>query len=130
MTDVYLSSMTTAQTKTFKIAHNRGKPRVWIEGKFLLDSGIHRGMKFDKIFLDVDYLDPKDPEQNMLLSFSLNGKHTVAGTAARPIIDLNGNYLNQIFKDCTHYTAEITERKGFEDNSISIWIEGVNKNAN
>ena len=124
MTDIYLSAMTTTRTKTFKIAHNRGKPRVWIEGKFLLDSGIHRGMKFDKIFPD-----PKDPEQDMLLDFTSNGKHTVAGTDARPIIDLNGNYLNQIFKDCTHYTAEIIERKGFEDNSISIWIEGVNKNA-
>ena len=96
MTDIYLSAMTTTRTKTFKIAHNRGKPRVWIEGKFLLDNGINRGMKFDKVFPD-----PKDENQDMLqdclqLSFTSNGKHTVAGTAARPIIDLNGNYLNQI----------------------------------
>ena len=125
MTDIYLSSMTTARKKTFKIAHNRGKPRVWIEGKFLLDSGIHRGMKFNKHFPD-----PKDTEQDMLLSFSSNGKHTVAGTDARPIIDLNGNYLNQIFTGYTHYLTEIIQRKGFEDNSISIWIVGVNKNAN
>ena len=130
MIDVNLNSINTAQTKTFKIAHNRGKPRVWIEGKFLLDNGINRGMKFDKVFPD-----PKDENQDMLqdclqLSFTSNGKHTVAGTAARPIIDLNGNYLNQIFENCTHYQAMITTRKGFEENTISIWIEGVFKDAN
>ena len=87
-------------------------------------------MKFDKVFPD-----PKDENQDMLqdclqLSFTSNGKHTVAGTAARPIIDLNGNYLIQIFENCTHYQAMITTRKGFEENTISIWIEGVFKDAN
>lgn len=111
--------------KIFKIAHNRGKPRVWIEGKFLLDNGIIRGMKFDRLMPHVEQSDRDYPLQ-MTLGFHSKGKHTVAGSDTRPIIDLNGNYLNQIFTSFTHYQAEI--ERMYITSEILIHISGVNKN--
>ena len=91
-------------SKIFKIAQNRGKPRVWMEGKFLLDNDITKGMKFDRLMPHNEQSERDYPLQ-MTLFFHSNGKHTVAGSDTRPIIDLNGAYLNQIFEGCTHYKA-------------------------
>ena len=93
-------------TKIFKIAHNRGKPRVWIEGKFLLNAGLTRGMKFRRIMPEVDQSERDYPIQ-MTLRFDDLGNHTIAGSDTRPIIDLNGNYLYKIFTGFTHYQASI-----------------------
>ena len=110
--------------KIFKIAHNRGKPRVWIEGKFLLDNEIVRGMKFRRIMPHVEQSDRDYPLQ-MTLSFDDLGNHTVAGSETRPIIDLNGNYLNKIFTGFTHYEASFDMIYSRQ----LIHISGVNKNA-
>jgi len=110
--------------KIFKIAQNRGKPRVWIEGKFLLDNGIVRGMKFRRTMPHVEQSE-RDYPLAMTLSFDDFGNHTVAGSETRPIIDLNGNYLNQIFTGFTHYIAEPDKI----NSTIHIHISGVNKNA-
>ena len=106
---------TLIKSKCFKIAHNRGKPRVWIEGKFLIEAGIKRGQHFSKSIED----------NTMRLELDEDGRHTVAGTEARPIIDLNGKYLIDLFKGCSHYWAQIYSRSGFEDNSKLIYIEGL-----
>lgn len=109
-------------TKIFKIAHNRGKPRVWIEGKFLLNNGIIKGMKFDRLMPHVEQSDRDYPLQ-MTLDFHSKGNHTVAGSDTRPIIDLNGNYLNQIFTGFTHYETQID--KDPITSKLLIHISGV-----
>ena len=114
--------------KIFKIAHNRGKPRVWIEGKFLLDNGIIKGMTFDKELPHVEQSERDYPLQMTLYFFNSLGNHTVAGSDTRPIIDLNGAYLNQIFEGFTHYEAQI-DRDPITS-KLLIHISGVNKNAN
>lgn len=119
-----MTRVATIYGKRFKIAQNRGKPRVWIEGKFLLAAGIERGQKFNReISTEVDGV--HFDTVFMRLEFEPDGKHTVAGTETRPIIDLNGAYLSPLFEGCTHYKAEICVAKGFEEHSVTIYIEGV-----
>ena len=117
-----MTRQTASASKVFRIAHNRGRPRVWIEGKFLTASGIFSGMRFDRSFDDGA----------MILTFGATGKHKVSGSAQRPIIDLNGAYLIDLFKlnetieadRATHYRATIYHNVGFEENSLTIYIEG------
>jgi len=117
-----MTRQTANYSKLFRIAYNRGRPRVWIEGKFLTVSGISTGMRFDRTFDDGA----------MILTFGPTGKHKVSGTTARPIIDLNGAYLIDLFKlnekieadRATHYRATIYQTVAFEENSLTIYIEG------
>ena len=117
-----MTSKTASASKVFRIAHNRNRPRVRIEGGFLTASGISSGMRFDRTFDDGA----------MILTFGATGKHKVSGTAARPIIDLNGAYLIDLFKlsetieadRATHYRATIYHTVAFEQNSLTIYIEG------
>ena len=117
-----MTRQTTSWSKVFRITYNRGRPRVWIEGKFLTNSGISSGMVFDRTFDDGA----------MILTFGATGKHKVSGNAQRPIIDLNGAYLIDLFKlnekieadRATHYRATIYHSVGFEENSLTIYIEG------
>jgi len=117
-----MTSKTASTSKVYKIASNRGKPRVWIEGNFLTSRGISTGMRFDRTFDDGA----------MILTFNGEGKHKVSGSAQRPIIDLNGAYLIDLFKlhekieadRATHYRATIYRTLAFEQNSLTIYIEG------
>jgi len=98
-------------TKTYKVASNRGHKRVWIEGKILLEHGFQRGMKFARTMSGDRYIvsggeDVLVEKAYMKLQFEGEGKHTIAGTPERPIIDLNGKYLDALFEGFTHYTAE------------------------
>ena len=119
-----MTRQTASTSKVFRIAHNRGKPRVWIEGNFLTSRGISNGMRFDRSFDDGA----------MILTFNGEGegKHKVSGSARRPVIDLNGGYLIDLFKlnetieadRATHYRATIYRTLAFEENSLTIYIEG------
>ena len=82
--------------KTYNVCENRGSKRVWIEGKVLLDMQTKRGIKFSRTM---------NGESMVLVIGDENGKHTVAGTPERPIIDLNGKYLNEFFGNAPKYTA-------------------------
>lgn len=102
--------------KTYKVAHNRGHKRVWIEGKILLEHGFRRGVKFARTMRDDNRMD---------LFFAGEGQHTIAGTTERPIIDLNGKYLDALFEGFTHYVAEFWPVE--KNYSALIRIYGVNQ---
>lgn len=115
-----MSRFTISTKKTFKLGRHRGKFRVWIEGKFLLNAGFSAGMRFNMVFIS---------EYAMRLEFEENGKRKISGTAARPIIDLNAKYLEEMFTDdenihATHYIATIYHASSFEENSRTLYIEG------
>lgn len=69
-----------------KIGANRGNPRLWIEGKMLLDADWVRGARFG-----VEYHD-----NGVTIVRDGDGGHAVAGTEARPIIDINNNKLPSV----------------------------------
>ena len=86
--------------KTRKVGMNKGRPRIWLEGAELTDNDIKHGMRFNvetfdgiiRIIIDDD------------------GKRKIAGTPARPVIDMTGRIIecaNLIAGD--HFT--ITKRK-------------------
>jgi len=102
-------------TKTYKVGKNRGHNRVWIEGSVLLSFGWDRGLRFTRAIKGTMMFLYDDPTEALF-----NGKHTVAGTEARPIIDLNGKYLDELFHGFTHYEATFKSYVPF------IIIEGVN----
>jgi len=90
--------------KIYKSGTNKGNRRIWIEGSLLLQFGFVRGLRFDKAII---------ADGSIVLSVQPDGKHRVAGTDTRPIIDLNGKYLNDLFGSRTHFRAV------FVNNSIS-----------
>lgn len=106
-------------SKVFKVGNNRGKKRVWMEGHFLKNAGIVRGMKFSKRILK-DGLQPM-----MVLDFDDQGPHTVAGTEQRPIIDMNGKYLADVLDDFTNYSASIHKFESISGISYAIIIGGT-----
>ena len=40
------------KTATRKVGSNRGKPRLWIEGKLLIDAGLDHGQRWDIVQTD------------------------------------------------------------------------------
>jgi DNA (cytosine-5)-methyltransferase 1 len=77
---------TTMTTLELKLGSNRGKPRIWIEGKALLASGFDPGMAFHATF---------EPARITLALGALPGvkSRTVSGkiraSGPHPIIDIN-----------------------------------------
>ena len=82
-------------SKVLKIGTNRGKPRAWIEGKFLIDAGWVRG---------VTYIQTIENDA-LVLSAHESGKKRVAGSVGRPVLDLNGGYLVPLFEGCTTFSV-------------------------
>lgn len=67
-------------SKQLNVGMNRGKARLWIEGRWLADAGFTRGMA---------YTVRPMPENGMLLIYAdPEGSRRVAGTVDRPILDL------------------------------------------
>ena len=82
-------------SKILKVGTNRGKPRAWVEGKFLTDAGWTRGVTYHQT-IEKDAL---------VLSAHESGKKRVAGSVVRPVLDLNGGYLTPLFEGCTTFSV-------------------------
>ena len=105
--------------KTYKVGSNRGHKRVWIAGKVLLDISFRKGRVFSRVMhQELKYIKME------LIADPYYGKHRVAGTEERPIIDLNGKYLDELFYGYTHYEATFNIINGTFLPYIKI--EGVN----
>ena len=86
-------------TKTLKSGTNKGHRRIWVEGDYLTTSGFARGMKLRRtmfasaIVLDVIADTPKTKGEK---------RHSIAGTARRPIIDLSGAWVSDFMGTASH----------------------------
>ncbi len=84
------------------VCENRGNRRVWIEGKRLADVGIQRGAEYVKTFdferkiLSLDFAPMMDAKTSK-----------VAGTDARPIIDICSKSVTQFMADAETYSVQI-----------------------
>ena len=63
---------------TRKIGMNKGKNRIWLEGKSLTAFGIVHGMRFDVV----------NSPNSLMIMINPEGKRKVAGKPDRPIIDM------------------------------------------
>tara|TARA_R100001440_G_scaffold58529_1_gene78343 strand:+ start:225 stop:587 length:363 start_codon:yes stop_codon:yes gene_type:complete len=102
--------------KIYKSGTNRGNRRVWIEGAALLDHQWTRGTPFSANLPEPDQYGKalvlvaqrfKRPADSGGVIWHERW-HKVSGTDKRPIIDLNGAYLNDLFGGCTHFKATIS----------------------
>ena len=92
--------------KTYRTAFNRGNARIWIEGDTLALNGFHHGRRFKRVMVaTIGSNAPKLTLQFADVRDSDKGKGKIAGTAARPIVDLNGRYVSQFLDGATHYVA-------------------------
>ena len=72
-----------SKTYARKIGINRGKPRLWLEGKVLADHGFSCGSPW--LLQQVG--------SSLVLHATPEGNRKVAGTPQRPIIDINSKVL-------------------------------------
>lgn len=79
------------KTYTRKIGLNRGKPRLWLEGAILLDNGFTQGDRWEA----VRYIN--GGQITLDLVKGALGLRRIAGTPARPIIDINSGSLLEGF---------------------------------
>jgi len=61
---------------------NKGKPRIWLEGKRLTAAGFTAGDQFELINARADH--------SLLILRKMDGNRRISGKAERPIIDLSG----------------------------------------
>lgn len=88
-------------TFTRKIGRNRGKPRLWLEGAILQSSGFHHGTRFSVSF--------DAPQRTIMITRTDEGTRRVAGTSARPIIDINTARIDVTLGNATEVTLTIIE---------------------
>ena len=69
----------------YTIRANRGRPRIWLEGKRLASAGFERGVRFDLIQLPL-----RDGGLLLALNEDGGGKRKVSGKGDRPIVDIVG----------------------------------------
>lgn len=72
---------------TRKIGRNRGKKRLWLEGKVLSENGFPHGTRY------LVSIGPKSICIMVTTNPLLDRARTVAGTPERPIIDINSDKI-------------------------------------
>ena len=80
--------MTDNTTATRKIGQDRGKPRLCIEGKLLVEAGLDHGNHWDLVPINGGFL----------IQRSADGKRKIAGKPGRPIVDIVGASLGELGK--------------------------------
>lgn len=90
------------ESHVYKVCFNRGKARVWIEGNRLASNGIARGAVYVKRFVK------SDSDTTLFLDFAPDAdgrKVRVAGTDARPIIDICSAEITDFLSGAESYRA-------------------------
>jgi hypothetical protein len=67
-------------TQHYVVRANKGRARIWLEGKRLMVAGFAVGARFT-----IDVI-----EGALVLRLDLNGSRKVSGKGERPIIDISG----------------------------------------
>lgn len=88
---------------TRKIGTNKGRPRLWLEGKVLTAAGFNPGDRYDVL------LYPAWPGATLLKK--ADGNRKVSGKGSKPIIDILGKTIEEIFPHAIPAVVTITSRK-------------------
>ena len=67
-------------TQSYTVRANKGRARIWLEGKRLTAAGFAAGARFS----------PEVIEGALVLRLNPNGSRKVSGKGERPIIDMSG----------------------------------------
>ena len=91
------------ETKSLNIGTNRGKRRVWVEGKALERLGWVKGVTYTR---KAQLL-----ESGFTLTRDNAGDLKVAGGEGRPVLDLCGNYVAAALEGFDKVTVTITAKR-------------------
>lgn len=106
-------------TFTLKSGTNKGNRRIWIEGKRLIDAGLLRGWGLARQMND-------DGSMTLSTAIDAEGKrHTIAGKADRPILDLCGKWVTEFIGDHTHFTVEVLAYSDADRDMVDLVINPV-----
>lgn len=76
----------TMTTATRKIGLNRGKPRLWLEGKLLTEAGFEHGENWTLT----------QRRGGITIEADADGKRRISGKADRPVIDIAAGGLGEL----------------------------------
>ena len=76
-----MENYNTEDLQDYTVRANKGKPRIWIEGKRLIAAGFLRGERYTLTSNDT----------GILLRLDAEGSRKVCGKGERPLIDLSGS---------------------------------------
>ena len=107
--------------KLYNLAHNKGHARIWIEGDILNANGFTHGRRFKRVMIDYTAICDGQRRNAPVMSLQFSNvrdsdkrKGKIAGTPARPIVDLNGKFLTEFMDGATQYLAT------FKNDTITI----------
>ena len=74
-------------TTTRNIGSNKGRPRIWLEGDVLAAHGLAHGSRWNVT----------TAPGVLTIAIDADGKRKIAGSPARPIIDMTGRTVESAF---------------------------------
>lgn len=80
---------------TRKIGRNRGKPRLWIEGRALVEAGLPHGSAWILVnhIMGVDIVKVEAEPGSVFDGYRVR---KIAGTTDRPVVDIAGSSLDPL----------------------------------
>jgi hypothetical protein len=101
------------ETQLYTVRANRGKPRIWLEGKRLEFAGFECGNRFE---MGIDFIAGKEA---LVLVATPDGSRKISGKNGRPVIDICGG-------SCKPFQTGDEVRIDYSNDGI-ISIKGVAK---
>ena len=86
----------TKKPRTAKVGRHRGNPRLWFEGKWLLDAGFTPGDSFDCRGRD-----------GRLLLVAGEGVRTISQKKGLPVLDVCNPIVSEILGDCDRVEVRV-----------------------
>ncbi len=77
------------KTRTAKVGHHRGNPRLWFEGQWLADAGFTPGDSFDC-----------RGRGGTLVIVAGEGSRTISQKKGLPVLDVCNSIVTEILGDC------------------------------
>ena len=96
-----------------KVGRNKGRPRIWIEGKALTESGFDPG--------DVYFLEITPGKLKLSKTYGQPGVRKVSGKGSTPIVEILGKAIEKAFDPVPEKVQVECKRKG----TIHITAEEV-----
>ena len=109
---------------TLKSGHNAGRRRIWIEGARLIDLGLTPKTRLTRVMEDADI----GPDTMTLTTVSgIKGRrHSISGTADRPILDMCGVWVTDFMDGHSHFHVEAVTYSDSDGTYLDLVITPVN----
>ena len=99
---------------TLKSGHNAGRRRIWIEGARLIDLGLTPKTRLTRVMV-------------ITTASGIKGRrHSIAGTADRPILDMCGVWVTDFMDGHSHFHVEAVTYSDSDGTYLDLVITPVN----